>query len=231
MRESGKRTGILGGTFNPVHIGHIRHALEVGEALGLDQVLLTPAAIPPHKSGEGLLPFELRVELVREAVRDVPLLGVNTLEGELHGPSYTWLSLAEWRRRNGGILPWFLMGMEDFTALHTWHRGLELPCMAHLVVVPREGTERELFRATAAQYWPGAGLCFGPVPELPCPGCESVQLPQGGMCTFLPVPRLDISASFIRERWRARRELHGLVPDAVLRLLKARRDEVECAWA
>ena len=91
--------GLLGGTFNPVHAGHIRHALEVGEALNLERVLLTPAAVPPHKAAAGLLPFALRVELARAAARGASRLGVNTLEGELDGPSYTFVSLRAWRER------------------------------------------------------------------------------------------------------------------------------------
>lgn len=102
--------GLLGGTFNPVHAGHIRHALEVGEALNLERVLLTPAAVPPHKAAAGLLPFALRVELARAAARGASRLGVNTLEGELDGPSYTFVSLRAWRERHPGVTPFFLMG-------------------------------------------------------------------------------------------------------------------------
>ena len=94
------KTGILGGTFNPVHNGHLRHALEAGEALGLDRVLLSPCAVPPHKAGAGILPFDLRVDMVRAAVDSIPLLEVDTLEGEMELPSYTWRTLQEWNRRH-----------------------------------------------------------------------------------------------------------------------------------
>lgn len=222
--------GLLGGTFNPVHIGHIRHAVEVGEALGLDAVLLTPAAVPPHKSGRGLLPFSLRVELARAAVAGIPRLGINPLEGELHGPSYTWISLEEWRRRNG-MEPCFLMGVEDFAALDTWFRGLELPRLAHVVVVPRAGSDRDIFRAAVRRYWPGSSLHACPQDYPPAECRETAHLPDGGRCTFLPVPRLDISASFVRRRWLAGRDVHGLVPDGALALLGARREEVNRIWA
>lgn len=229
----GAKVGLLGGTFNPVHAGHIRHALEVGEALGLERVLLTPAALPPHKSGTGLLPFALRVDLVRAAVRGVPRLGVNTLEGELEGPSYTYASLVLWRKRHPGVTPFFLMGVEDFATLRAWHRGLELPGLAHLVVVPRAGSDRELFHAVLERCWPGAvagAVCADRTENAPCPGRESVRLPDGGTCDFLPVPRLDISSSFVRERWLAGRDIHGLTPDDVLDGLEAHRDEVRRAW-
>lgn len=229
----GAGPGILGGTFNPVHAGHIRHALEVGEALGLGHVLLTPAALPPHKPGDGLLPFDLRVELVRAAVRGVPRLGVNTLEGELDGPSYTYVSLALWRKRHPGVMPFFLMGVEDFATLHAWHRGLELPRLARLVVVPRAGSDRDLFHAVLERCWPGAvteTVCADQTAGAPCPGRESVRLPGGGTCDFLPVPRLDISSSFVRERWLAGRDIHALAPDGVIHGLEARREEVRRAW-
>lgn len=232
--ERKKRTGILGGTFNPVHAGHIRHALEVGEALGLERVLLTPAAVPPHKPGTGLLPFAWRVDLIRAAVRNVPLLDVNTLEGELDGPSYTFVSLTAWRERHPDAMPFFLMGVEDFAVLHTWYRGLELPGLARLVVVPRAGSDRELFHAVIERHWPGAvagAVCTDQPVGVPCPGRESVRLPGGGMCDFLPVPRLDISASFVRKRWLADRDVHGLVPDGTLALLEAHRPDVRRAWA
>ena len=73
--------GVLGGTFNPVHGAHVRRAVEVGERLGLDRVLLMPNSVPPHKAARGLLPFELRVELLRAAAKGIPLLEVCTLEG------------------------------------------------------------------------------------------------------------------------------------------------------
>ncbi|HJA08656.1 MAG TPA: nicotinate (nicotinamide) nucleotide adenylyltransferase [Candidatus Mailhella merdigallinarum] len=223
----GARVGLLGGTFNPVHAGHIRHALEVGEALNLERVLLTPAAVPPHKAAAGLLPFALRVELARAAARGASRLGVNTLEGELDGPSYTFVSLRAWRERHPGVTPFFLMGVEDFAALRSWHRGLELPELARLVVVPRAGSDRGLFHAALERYWPGASAG---AERADGSGRESVRLPDGGVCDFLPVPRLDISSSFVRERWLAGRDIRALVPDGVLDLMEARREEIRRAW-
>lgn len=225
----GARVGLLGGTFNPVHAGHIRHALEVGEALNLERVLLTPAAVPPHKTAEGLLPFSLRVELARAAARGTPRLGVNTLEGELAGPSYTFVSLEAWRERHPGVTPFFLMGAEDFATLHTWRRGLDLPRLAHLVVASRAGADRDMFYAALERHWPGSLAGIERADGL-CPGRESVRLPDGGTCDFLPVPRLDISSSFVRERWLAGRDIRALVPDGVLNLMETRREEIRRVW-
>lgn len=230
------RVGILGGTFNPVHVGHVRHAVEVGEALGLDRVLLAPCVVPPHKSGKGLLAFPLRVELLRAAVEGIERLDVTTLEEELEGPSYTWNFLMEWRRR-GGPLPFFLMGMDEFGSLGLWHRGRDLPGLAHLVVASREGTDRALFAEAVRRLWPDtppSAFVDDDPPACPSRGDGSgglkVALSGGGECVFLPVPRLDVSASFVRERWRRRREMHGLMPDGVLRLLEANRAAVDRVW-
>jgi len=237
------RIGILGGTFNPVHNGHLRLAVEVGEALGLDRVLLTPCASPPHKSENGLLPFDLRVALLRESVRGVPMLAVNTLEGELDGPSYTWVSLTEWHRRQGTEFradesvaaerrPFFMMGAESFAALDSWRRGLELPKLAHLVMVPRGGDERALFRESVRRFWPGSlleddksgeGVFRSETAVLA--GCSA-----GAASSFLPVPRLDISSTFVRQRWREGRSLAGLLPEGVLDLMERERAVLDAVW-
>lgn len=225
------KIGILGGTFNPVHIGHVRHGIEVGEALGLEQVLLTPCATPPHKSGRGLLSFELRVKLVKAAVKGVCRLAVNTLEGEMAGPSYTFDSLSEWKKRNGAVELYFMLGVEDFAALPTWKRGLELPQIAHLMVVPRAGSDVALFFQTVQRLWPGSVVDNAMNDaDKAVEGQVGVKLAGGGQCSFLPVPRLDISASFVRERWLAGRDIRALVPEAVHLLLAEHRIDVEKTW-
>ena len=221
-------TGILGGTFNPVHNGHVRHAIEVAEALGLERVLLMPCSTPPHKERAGLLPFDLRVGLLRAAVKNISFLGVETLEGELEGPSYTWRTLREWARRHEGEgLPFFMMGAESFAALDTWKHGLELPHFAHLVMVPRNGDDGSVVHESIRSFWPGS---IPPDCDVPL-GRETVELAGGGRCTFLPVPRLDISSTFIRARWRSGRSLAGLMPEDELDVLAAHASEVSACWA
>lgn len=220
--------GILGGTFNPVHNGHLRHALEAGEALNLSRVLLLPCAEPPHKGVSNLLPFELRVKMLKAAVASIPLLDVDTLEGEIARPSYTWRTLEEWRRRRPlleGEL-YFMMGAESFAALPRWRRGLELPHFAHLVMLPRDGEDGRVFTECIQEFWPGSLEASHPYPT----SRETVTLASGGKCTFLPAPRLDISATFIRERWHAGRSVAGLMPEPALRVLSAHADDVRRVW-
>ena len=212
------RVGILGGTFNPVHIGHLRLALEAREALDLRQVELMPCALPPHKPPKGLLPFALRVRLLRAAVEAIPGLAVSTLEGELPPPSYTWNLVQAWSKR-AGEPPLFLLGDEDFACLDSWRHGTDLPRLTDLIVVPRSGTDTDLFCATVARVWPDA-----PLQTLPaCPGCLQATLVPGRRCLFLPLRRLEISASQIRAAWAAKRDLHFLVPEPVRRILETER--------
>jgi nicotinate-nucleotide adenylyltransferase len=223
------RVGLLGGTFNPVHTGHVRLAVEVLEALRLDRVELMPAGRPPHKPGTGLLPFALRADLCRAASEGVAGLAVNPLEGELDGPSYTITTLRALTAARPGDEFFFIVGMGEFLVLHEWREGLRLAEHAHLVAASRAGAEPDTGDRLAAQEraqryagrsWPGV--------KPAAPG--EWTLPTGRRLVFLDVPRLDICASLVRARFLAGRRLCGLVPPAVERLLHDRAAEVREVW-
>ncbi len=231
-----RAVGILGGTFNPVHNGHLRLAVEAGEVLGLDKVCLTPCATPPHKPPAGLLPYELRLALTRAAVSGRSRLDVSDLEGRLPGPSYTARLLPAWRAQYQ-TLPFFFVGVEDFAQMPKWRQGLDLPQLGRMVIAARGNAGRELFFSVLARHWPHhrrlsaseawaeAALGGQPPPDL-----GAAFIPPNGLCLFLPVPRLDISASHIRALWLAGRDPGGLLPEAVLVLLRQRQDEVRAIW-
>ncbi|WP_243366616.1 nicotinate (nicotinamide) nucleotide adenylyltransferase [Fundidesulfovibrio soli] len=216
------RLGVLGGTFNPVHAGHVRLALEVGEALGLDGVEMIPSARPPHKQGEGVLPFELRAALVELAVEGLPGVSVNRMEASRPGPSYTWDTLTELRRSSPGDSFYFIMGASDLMNLHLWNRGERLGELANLAVATRDS----LGRAEVEDYLSRHG-------EMRCSpdggGCW--RMPSGNELRLVDVPRLDISASSVRKRFLARRSLRCLVPLPVERELELRRAELNRTWA
>jgi len=216
------RLGILGGTFNPVHSGHVRLALEVGEALGLDRVDMIPAARPPHKPGEGMLSFELRAALVEMAVEGLPGVAVNRMEAHRPGPSYTWDTLTALRRARPDEQLYFIMGASDLMNLHLWKRGAELGELANLAVATRDSLGRGDVEAYLAQR--GEMRC---VPD--GEGCWA--MPSGNLLQLVDVPRLDISASSVRERFRAGRSLRCLVPMPVERELERRAPELREAWA
>lgn len=223
------RVGLLGGTFNPIHTGHVRLGVEVLEALGLDRVELMPAGQPPHKPESGLLPFALRADLCRAAAEGVPGLAVNPLEGERGGPSYTIETMRALTAARPADEFFFILGMGEFLVLHEWREGLRLAEHAHLVAASRAGGEPDADDRLAAQEraqryagrsWPGVKPA----------GSGEWTLPTGRRLVFLDVPRLDICASLIRARFLAGRTLCGLVPPAVEALLHARSAEVRAVW-
>ncbi|WP_084318616.1 nicotinate-nucleotide adenylyltransferase [Deferrisoma camini] len=159
--------GVFGGTFNPVHLGHLRAAEEVADALGLERVWFVPARVPPHKGAESLAPAEARWGWLRESVAGNPRFGVSDRELRRAGPSYTVDTLAEFRREMGRDQRlWFLMGADAFREIHTWHRYPELFALADLAVMRRPPDEgpllpppalREEFEPTAHGYRHASG--------------------------------------------------------------------------
>lgn len=145
------KIGIMGGAFNPFHNGHIRHAIEVLDRMSLDHIEILPSAHHPHKSG--LLPFELRLEYVECAIKNIPFLSANTMEKDISAPSYTEKILTAWREKHPLHKPYFLLGTEDFAVLETWKNGLELPKLTHLVIVSRHGSDAGLVCKFAQKYW------------------------------------------------------------------------------
>ncbi|MDR2696254.1 MAG: nicotinate-nicotinamide nucleotide adenylyltransferase [Deltaproteobacteria bacterium] len=226
------RIGILGASFNPVHIGHLRLALELREMLALSRVDLLPCALPPHKPATGILPFALRVRLLRAAVQGIAGLRINPMEGEREGPSYTWDSLRDYAARQPEARCFFLLGCEDFRTLPQWRRGLELPQLADFAVVPRDGAGEELFTRAVRENWPEAVPCppdpASRMAELP--DARAFALPGGTRLLYLPLARLDISASLLRRRFAAGLDIRFLLPPASLECLEAERGVVEACW-
>lgn len=133
------RIGLLGGTFDPIHLGHLRLALEAREFLGLDHVRLLPCHQPPHRATPDVGSAE-RTELLRLALSDCPELRLDARELERNGPSYTLETLQSLRRELGddARLVWIL-GCDSFVGLEQWHRWRELLDWANLLVVSRPG--------------------------------------------------------------------------------------------
>lgn len=134
------RIGLMGGTFDPVHVGHLRAAEEAVEGLSLDSLLFIPAAVPPHKAGEGILPFEDRMRMLASVVDGNPRFSVSDVERRLPGKSYTVNTLRFLHDENqGGTEFFFLVGMDAFLEMDTWYHYKELFQLAHMVVMRRPG--------------------------------------------------------------------------------------------
>lgn len=187
--------GLFGGTFDPIHFAHLAVAQEAAETLGLERVLFIPAGMPPHKPDREIAPGADRLAMVELAIAGNDRFGLDRLELDRDGPSYTVDTLEafrERRTRDGVASLTLILSSEAFLGLPTWReprRILELACLA---VAPREG-HPELSPSFMHETFP-----------------EFVD-----RVTYLDGPRMRLSASELRARAAAGRTLRYLVPDAV----------------
>lgn len=201
---SGDRIGIFGGTFDPVHIGHLRSALEIANSFQLSKVFLLPAGIPPHKPDRVITPFEHRYAMIRDAIEGAENLGVLDLEGKREGPSYTVDTLTHFRCQ--GVNAWFIVGSEAFLEIGTWRSYKKLFELSNFIVLLREGASRDAIFV----YLNSIGIR---VKE-----CEAQGLRfESGMelSFFTPTP-LRISGRMLRSIMREGGTIRYLVPDSVL---------------
>jgi nicotinate-nucleotide adenylyltransferase len=189
--------GVLGGTFDPVHVGHLVIAEEVREALGLERVLFVPAGIPPHKPGRPITPAEDRVAMVELAIAGNATFELSRLEVDRPGPSYAvdTLELIAAQARVGGREPdiTFILSAEAFVELPTWRDPARLLSLCRMAVVPRSGPGA-----------PGAAWLHEHIPG------------QEARVLFLDGPNVDLSATRLRERVAVGRSIRYLVPEAVI---------------
>lgn len=197
MTSARRCVGVLGGSFDPPHVGHLALASEACAALGLDEILFVPAAAPPHKGDSERTAAPVRLELTRSAVGDEPRFTVCDIEME-RGLVYTTdllRVLAEDDPQRGLV---FLLGSDSLLQLETWHEPEELLRLSELAVAPRPGDSPEAI-AAAVVHW----------------GEQRV--------TLLDLPLFGVSSSGIRARVAAGRPIRYLVPRAV----EERIDELE----
>lgn len=219
------RTLIFGGTFNPVHVGHLRAAVEVIEALGFNRVEWVPSYAPLHKAGHALLPFDLRVAMLSAAVAGLESFAVNEIERKLPVPSVTVQTLEAMAREVPNDERYFLLGDREFLRLHKWRRGRDVVGLAHIVIACRTEFDPESYARALAEVWPEAHRVDPPEAAL-----MAFELMPGRRAVLLPLPRIDISSSLVRERWLAGRSLDFVVPAGVIELLEANRAQVNAIW-
>jgi nicotinate-nucleotide adenylyltransferase len=191
--------GVLGGTFDPIHIGHLAAAEEVREALGLERVLFVPAGIPPHKPDRLITAPHHRLAMVELAIAGNPAFEVSRVELDRTGPSYTVDTLETLSGGVDGGPPrelTLILSAESFRGLPSWQQPQRLLALARVAIVPRGGLAP-----------PGKGWL-----EEHFPGVEA-------RIVELDAPRLRLSATEIRARVAAGRSIRYLVPDAVIRYI------------
>ena len=199
--------GILGGTFDPIHYGHLRTALDVQEALELERIHFVPLKHAVHKQQPGT-PGELRAAMVQAAVAQHP--GFVMDDRELHNdrPSYSLYTLQSFRRQMPHTPLCFLLGMDAFRGFLNWRQPLEILKLAHLVVMRRPG--EEMADAQLQQL----------VAERSVEDAAQLDQNLGGSILFQPVTQLAISATDIRRRAQQGRSLRYLLPDAVITIIE-----------
>ena len=195
-RSSGKRIGVFGGTFDPIHIGHLILAVEARHQLQLDQVVLAPAGDPPHKPDSPITPLHHRLAMCRLAVADDDELGISLIDAERPGPHYTSDMLRLFRKEmDADAQIFFLMGLDSLRDLPTWHEPEWLVRNCRLIALRRHDVEVD---------WGNL--------EAVIPGVRE-------RVDVLEMPELDIASSALRERVRTEQPIRFQVPCAVERYI------------
>ena len=205
-----KAVGLLGGTFDPIHFGHLRLAEEMGEVLGLQEVRILPAGHPPHR-GQPRAASHHRLEMARRAVAGNPRFVLDEREIHKASPSYSVETLTVLRGELPPDVPMILfMGADAFMGLTTWHRWQELLDLAHLAVAHRPGFSSAVWEDALPE--PLRKLLATRRCEQPA---ELTEKPTG-LIHLHAITQLDISASQIRERALRGKSLRYLLPDSVI---------------
>jgi len=190
--------GVLGGTFDPIHMGHLILAEEVRARLNLAEILFVPAGQPWLKGSSPISSARHRVEMVRLAIADEPYFKLSAIEIERSGPTYTVDTIAELKAQLGaGDELFFILGWDSLADLPRWWQPSRLVAMCCLVVVPRPG--------------------------YPAPDLKALEAGIPGLSqrvTLMDKPEIDISASAIRERVAQGLSIHHLVPEPVGEYIK-----------
>ena len=182
--------GVMGGTFDPIHIGHLAIGEEARESLGLDVVLFVPAGQPPHKPAGSVTAVEHRLAMVELAIADNPAFELSRVEVDRPGPSYTVDTVEALARSADDLV--LILSAETFAELPSWHEPERLFDVARIAVVPREGYPAP-DPAWLAEAFPGRET----------------------RVDYLEGPRLGLSSTAIRARVAAGRTIRYLVPDMV----------------
>ena len=206
-----QRLGILGGTFNPIHFGHLAAAEEVRDRLKLEKIIFIPSFLPPHKIDEDIPAAVQRQEMVRLAIRGNAHFIVSDMEIRRGGRSYTIDTIEAMRQAHPGSELYFLTGLDSFLEIGTWQEWDRLLTLSSFVVLSRE---RYRFRDIAQ-------LGFLDVPERELSALDDrekdqVVITTGSIRVYLErIPFYDISSTDIRTRVREGRSIKYHLPEAV----------------
>jgi len=205
--------GVYGGTFNPIHVGHLRAAEDAAEALGLARVLFVPSARPPHKAddgGDAIAPGAERLAWARLAIADNPRFAADPIEVERGGASYLvdTLRALRARLRAAGEEPVFLVGSDAFAEMGAWRAPRDLFGLAHFAVMPRP----PLRDGHLAEWLPAE---LRDLVEIAPDGRSGRHRDAGTWLRLVEIAGLDVSASDLRRRLRDGRSVRYLLPEPI----------------
>ncbi|BCJ88559.1 nicotinate-nucleotide adenylyltransferase [Effusibacillus dendaii] len=195
------KIGLFGGTFDPIHIGHMVAARVALEALGLNRVIFIPTGFPPHKMGVSVTPAEKRLQMVVLAAGYDPVFSVSDWELTQQGPSYTVDTLTHYRSEYPADELYFIMGADMLHDFPNWRQPDKILQLARLVGMARPGFDLDKCQALLQKEIPGSE--------------ERVY--------FVDMPGLEISSTWLRERIRNRQAVDFLIPDRVIHFIEENR--------
>ena len=202
------RIGIFGGTFDPIHVGHLSVAGEFAAAFGLEQVLMMVAAVPPHRERPAASP-EDRLQMVQLAVQKCPALTASDIELVREGPSYTLDTVKEVCKTAEGALIWMALGGDAYSLISSWYRPEDVLAQVHLVVLTRPGYSVDLMT---------------PLPKILSErytlSGDAYLHDSGGSLRTLQVSPLDVSSSMIRKAVFEGDSIQDLVTADVLQYIQ-----------
>jgi nicotinate-nucleotide adenylyltransferase len=208
--------GILGGTFDPIHIGHLRIAEEVADALALETVRIIPSGIPPHRAPPLFSPTQ-RLEMCRHSIASNPRFVLDASEVHKTTPSYTVETLERFASENAVFAPQVLiLGADAFLGLHTWYRWEEILKLAHIALVARPGFD------VAADLPEALSSVFQAHYTMEDPRA-AVRATRAGAIVRVSVTALDISATRIRSLLREGKSVRYLIADDALEIARAKK--------
>ncbi len=207
-----KKIGLFGGTFNPIHLGHLRSAEEIREFFELDQVIFIPASYPPHKEKGDILPASLRAQMVRLAIDDNPSFAFSDAELRRPGKSYSVETITHFRQQFGpGTELYFILGLDAFREIKTWKDYAALFTLCHFVVMTRPGFEK-IFTPEHLPVEIAKDFCYD--------ASKGGYVHRSGFSIFpKEITALDISSTKIRENIRQHHSVKYLLPEPVAVLI------------
>jgi nicotinate-nucleotide adenylyltransferase len=207
------RIGIFGGTFDPIHNGHLYVARETRKRMKLDRVVFVPSGHPPHKPAKRIQDSQNRLDMVRLAISNDPYFELSDQEVSRSGKSYAIETLSAFRQRDPDAEIFFILGIDAFLEIDSWKEVDQLLGMCHFVVVSRHGFSfQQMERLTKPVRMDPTILMALDQGRLKR---KQVPLKAGKSLFLLKLPPCPISSTQVRERLRARQDMKNLLPDAV----------------